>query len=435
MSAKALDTPPSSDVDTAARFPPSPPLSPKKRTSSSAPDRLLGTLRLLKAGKLDTHEDWLSFELTEVEYRDFQQRLQRNKSLRGWFEDKSRCDWEPAESTEAGSKGRFVVRMPSKVHEFFISDLVDGLQAKIRDVADGLEQAGGGCEDGNVGVKELGKVWRGGSVTVEMDAPLLENSSQEEDTAERGRVVKRSPDATLYHSASPALPQLVVEVSYSQQGSRDLHRIAESYIVDSQHAIQCVIGIDLQYQQPKTKGKNQHQDKKATVSVWRPGVEHHQDGSEIGICKTDVDALSFRDSEGAVCEGNLSLNLADLLPKSVLSSLPPGTTQHTLSIPFTDLARYLDAAERNTASSSAPQTSTAPRKFRKRKRSPLDELSEGREAGFEQQEDEAVEKTEQADTEWAVGGRRSGGDRAVEVVERRRSTRRRISGRGVGASS
>ena len=433
MSAKPLDTPPSSDIEVStARFPPSPPLSPKKRASISAVDRLVGTLRLLKAGRLLCQEDWKVFKLSPAEYAEVDRNLRKEEALWAWYDDKLRSDWEARE-------GRCILRMPTALHEGFIAHVEDAIAVRIADLADTLEKDGKDKE--GMVAKELRKIYKGRSTTLELCVPPLENSSQESTKSKEERTVKRSPDATFYHPAQPDFPCLVVEVSYSQQ-HRDLPRLAESYIVDSSHAIRCAIGLDVSYEnRSKTRGgaKNAQKDKKARVSIWRPDMVEDEAGEEIGVCMTDVGGMLFRSEDGEACDGTLEIRLQDLLPPSLLEEMPALDTLPPLPIPFADLTSFLAAAEDQTSESSVPAASTTrPTKFRKRKRTPSEELSDGREAEYVRLEEHERVKERKTDQEWRARSSRSGGDggeASIEVVERRRSLRRWTSGRAAGDGS
>ncbi|KAK3050517.1 hypothetical protein LTR09_008156 [Extremus antarcticus] len=451
---KAPDTPsPEPPTTATTALPPSPPQSPKQHDSPtlrSSPstaqrsprlspiDRLLGTLKLRKAGRpLGFKDDWLTFRLSTSEFADFERRLEQDEDLWGWYGDKVKYDWDAPE--REGAKGEYILRMPSALHEIFIVSVVAALSAGISELADRVEKDGG--EDGQIVAEQLRKVDQGGSPTLEMRAPSLENSSQEtagSGEAEEERVVRRSPDVTFFHPEQPGLPTLVVEVAYSQQ-QKALPRLAESYVVDSQHRIRCVVGLDIPYVRSeggKTKnikgGKEVH--KRATLSIWRPGTEKDENDEEVGVCTTAINAASFRDSAGTTCDGALEIRVSDLLPADSIACLPTSLTNETFRIDYTDLATALSRAEERTAKAAEPRTRPATTmKFRKRKRTPSEEVSDEREA----EEVRRVEKAMEADGEWGARVRRRLSPRGVEArIERRRSLRRRDScGRGVGSGS
>lgn len=225
------------------------------------------------------------------------------------------------------------------------------------------------------------------------------------------------------------LPTLVLEVSYSQN-TKKLAYLADSYIVDSQHAIRCVVGLDITYPKSKRKDEQIEQDKTALVHIWRPGTEMRADGEEVGVCRTDL-SVPFRDAAGAACHGSLEIQLADLLPSNITSSELEQDDLPCISIPFATLADVLSDAER-TANAKTPGEGTTARKssmrFCKRKRTPSEELSDGREQAFLRQEQAELEKDEQADGEWrARRRRRVEGEREL-VAGRKKSLRGRADG-------
>lgn len=427
LACKPLDTPPSSDVEASPRLPPSPPQSPKPPPSSASRnpiDRVVGILALHRAGKLpslaEEAADQRVVRLTQAQFVELHARITA-EGLQGWWEDKSRYDWEPAE--RAGAKGRLVLRMPSAVHDKFAGRVSGEIWTGIAALAGRLAAEEEGehgrsekkDEHGRNDAAQLRKMEQGGSATVEMRPPALENSSQEtassvaEETA-----VRRSPDGSFYHPASD-MPSLVLEVGYSQQ-RKSLADLAESYIVDSQHAIRCVVTLDIPYASARRAG-----DRTATVSVWRPARETNQQGEDVGTCRQDVVSVPFRDKDGNACDGALELAIHDLLPPSVLTDATP---PDQLNIPFSALAAFLTAAE--TKPSPTQPTRGAPTKWRKRKRSPEEALHEERERKFLQQEITELARERAADGEWRIRSRRRG--EGHMLVERRSS--RRLAGKG-----
>ena len=435
---KDADTPPSSDSEPSPRLPPSPPLSPKHRANLSPVDRLIGTLRLLRAGKLEQGADWRVFRLSWEDFEAFERRLEEDVGLRGWYEDKVRYDWE----VDKKQQGQYTLRMPTKLHERFSALVEDAIVTSLAKLAERL----GKSEDEyrRKAGKQLKEVYEGKSTTLELHVPPLENSSQSTATSSDAGggadvVVRRSPDATFYHPSQDSLPTLVLEVSYSQQ-QKDLPRLAESYIVDSRHSIRCVVGLDITYPSSSNKQKRKvRDDEEATVSVWRPDVEKDESGEEVGVCVSDVDGVAFQHGVGEACHGSLNLKLSDFLPPDIVD-----TNQHAfannegITIPFSDLCAFLTSARARSSDPAAAHTPfSAPKKFRKRKRTPPEELSSGREEEYSQQEAAAVRKERRVDGEWrAKAATRDGsGEDGTAVVERRQSLRKRASGRSIGYGS
>jgi hypothetical protein len=408
-------------------LPPSPPLSPKPTVAASPRiDHLVRTVRLLRAGRILHLPDWHSLTLSPAEYEELERRVQE-EGLSGYYHDKVRHDYD--------GERNYTLRMPSVTHEFFTASVADRVIAGVTDLALRIEEdADDGDEHASAAVKALRAIRKGGSPTLVLHAPAVENSSQESADAEK--IVRRSPDATFYADGD-ALPAVVVEVGYSQQG-KDLSRVADSYIIDSRHAIRCVIGLDITYE-PATK--EERKGKEATVSIWRPSVHVDEHGDEIGTCVCDVDASPFRTRDGTAGHGHLQLGLCDLLSPAVLDSLRPELRRLHMSIPFAVLAQDLAHAEQAAAAKPKDTLAGAPRRFRKRKRTPSEELSDDREGSFAKQEQEASQKACKVDPDWAVpalGRRRSmrpcedTSDVAIAMVERRRRrSRRRTSGRSV----
>ena len=247
--------------------------------------------------------------------------------------------------------------------------------------------------------------------------------------------MRRSPDATFYHPVQPDYPTLVVEVSYSQQ-QQDLPLLAESYIIDSSHAIRAVVGFKIPYLAPGTphrqKGKaSAGADKNANYSPWRPALEYtgaeSDDGTQdtIGVCSQVEKEQRFRGSGDSKVHIELDLQLSDLLPStlSVIVTMRASKQAMPICVPLHELVELLDEAEEAERTPKEPRTeiaavsttSGAPTKFRKRKRTPSEELSDGREETFLWQEIREREK------DVAVDG---------EYVERTRRVRRRRSKQG-----
>ena len=417
MSTSALDTPPSSEIEASANLPPSPPLSPPKRASLSAVDQLIGTLKLHRRGKLNTSCDWLAFSLSRSEYQQFEGRLQKEPVLRDWYREKVRYDWDSEEE-------RLVLRMPTALHERFTACVEDAIGIAIDDAVKDLEESGNE-QDGRIAA-ELRKIYKGRSTTLELKVPRLESSSQESEGTDAGdKAVRRSPDATFYHPSQPEYPTLVVEVSYSQQ-QKDLPLLAESYIIDSSHAICAVVGFKIPYlppntySSPKAESAELSDKKMATFSMWRPGLEYTgaeaADGTReaVGVCSQVKKDFIFRAPAGFGIDSTLYLQLSDVLPRTLplFNTVPRSRPVASITIPLQPLVDLLNEAEKaRPASQEAKQeiksaTSSAPTKFRKRKRTPSEELSDGREETFLQQEIRELEKDAAVDGEYVERPRR-----------------------------
>jgi hypothetical protein len=421
-----LDTPPDNNVSPGARtpaaltLPHTPPFSPsqqrRQRQPQETPDPVIECVKRVidrySRGEILGSDQKLGFELSPSQLDDLERGLQDEKpSLWCFWEHKPRYDYEGS-----SSEGKLVLRMPSAVHEDFIGSFESTIQKELATLADRLS-----ISDERT-ASEIRQIRKSGSTTLRYTKPELDGSDQE--VVGKSVIVRHSPDASFKHPISVSqAPGLVVEVSYSQQ-TKKLSRLAESYIINSGHKIRCVVAIDITYIPPEHKGY--HDDKTATVSVWRAASEEH-DGRLVGICRQDEDAVPFRDRAGRPCEGVLQLTLADFLHPTVRKKVLPASTQDgkdKMSIPFAILTKLLNEAEKD-RECPAESEDDIPKLFRKRKRTPSEELSDSREEHFTQLENADKEKDENNNTEWELRSRskrRVLGEHANRAVVRK-STR------------
>ncbi|KXS96921.1 hypothetical protein AC578_4223 [Pseudocercospora eumusae] len=410
-SSSPLPSSPSQTVRGDHILPPSPPLSPKQltsspgegeddtdtatartrtRTASPAPpapaDRLFDILHSLYRGQLvPASESCLHRQqLAPAEWDLVEARLKKDHALDAWFQDKVRFDYDGCD---------FLLRMPHAIHEQFVESLKKSIGDGLKRLAETLRDDGH-CELAD----HVGKVYGGGSTTLEIKVPQLAEGTQKRLV---GAIMKKSPDAIFHCDSSDdkasILPPLVVEVSYSQE-PKELSELAEDYIVDSNHKIRCVLGLDVTYHDPskreqrkKKMGTQAAEDLTATVSVWRA----HLDAERIGSCRCDMDAVQFRNKDGSACEGNLELSVADLLSPPLLykfaADIDALRSKH-ITIPFGHLAESLQFAERVIlAPESSPEPTTlTPIGLRKRKR----ESSSEKVLSSDERADEAQQKNE-----------------------------------------
>ncbi|OQN96275.1 hypothetical protein B0A48_17837 [Cryoendolithus antarcticus] len=362
----------SSDLTVPSALPPSPPLSPKP-TSSRAVLRAQHHLRQLERGVIDRRD--CTFYLSQQEFADLERRIEAVPRLQQYWTHKLRYDYDA---------GVLTLRMPDAIHEVFIKRVEAALQASLIATAERLE-ASDTNESATAAAAELRRVFLSGNTTLNLEG--VESSSQDSDSTPA--IIRRSPDASFCHPSSGTnAPPLVVEVSYSQQ-KKALGYMADSYIVDSRHAIRCVLGFDLGY------GKKIGEQREASVSVWRAGV----DGEGVGICRAVVEGELFRE-HGESVDGMLELTVADFLPPAVAAELSESALKEPITIGFADLAVFLTEAETTKAVPPAPVPSAGSTRFRKRKRTPSEELSDTREESFTRAEDDALAMRQKEDPEW-----------------------------------
>ena len=88
---------------------------------------------------------------------------------------------------------------------------------------------------------------------------------------------RREPDASFGHPKA-RYPGVVIEICYSQK-RRDVVRLADDYILNTDGSIKAVVCIDIDYKQSK----------RASLSVWRPEYATVE-GKEYFQTTADVDA-------------------------------------------------------------------------------------------------------------------------------------------------
>ena len=420
------DTPPDDNVSPGARtpaartLPHTPPLSPSQQRPKQRPqktpdpiiERVENVIDRCSRGKIPEPDQSSEFELSPTQLDDLERGLQDEKSsLWCFWVHKLRYDYEASVSG-----GKLVLRMPSAVHEDFIGSLESTIEKELVSLANQLS-----TKDETTAA-EIRRIRKSGCTTLQYTEPELDGSDQK--ATREPVIVRHSPDASFKHPiAGSQAPGLVVEVSYSQR-SKKLGRLAESYIINSEHKIRCVVAIDIAYIPPEHK--ESHEDKAATVSVWRASLEEH-DGELVGICRQDVDAAPFRDRTGRPCEGVLQLTLADFLHPIVRKKVLPAAMRdgkETLSIPFETLAKLLSEAESDQELLAESEDNKVAR-YRKRKRTPSEELSDSREEHFAQLESADKEKEKINNTEWKSSSRikRQALSEHAGTIVLRRSTR------------
>jgi hypothetical protein len=418
-STSAPSTPPPTDLRLRSQtpdgrtLPPSPPFTPthdrerQQRHPESTTAKVDQILRFLtrnsSEGQQDVPNTRTAFDLPQSQLVE----LERCLHAEGW-EEKVRYDYD-----STIGEAQLCLRMPSAIHEHFTQAVADKIQKELAALANRCSSYD------ERAAREIGKICKSGSTTLEYTEPELVD--RDEDDTGLG-IVRHSPDAAFTHESTGAqAPGLVVEVSYSQQHKK-LSCLADSYITNSRHKIRCVIALDIAYHSPRQTGCSR--DMTATLSLWRPGVEE----GGIGFCMPIMEAVPFRDGKGRVCGGSLDLSISDFLRPSLCRGLSSEAKQDTITISFATLARLLDKAE-TCSGSRAESEDDIPKVFRKRKRSPSEQLSSPREKTFADLELADSAKERNTDSEWQESNKiqrlLSG-----HLPEPRRSFRNRSSGKG-----
>lgn len=429
-----------------AALPPSPPQSPRtpqEEARPTTPSNRLGAAAALvdiircaraggaakaedkheaegegQGGKEDGGRSWTNYTLSPSEHQRFlnlllltQTPADESQSLVSWYRHTHRLrhDWDPASSS-------YAVRMPTNLHEFFTRAFMAELLHAIRLVGTKSQELGA----------ITANMYEGGSGDITLDPPS--DSSQDASSP-----TTRSPDGSIRYTRH-LYPASVFELSFSQK-RKDLAYLADSYIVDSQHGIRSVIAVDIEYQSPRAFASPAAStvNKLATVSYWTPWTTTDpHDGSPVGASQALLNEVPFRSAQGQALPGALNIPLVHLVPSEIASSHPV-LDKEAVVITYDRLAELLKGAEeqyrmvlalrkkavsaRNNRKRGAATgdigadvdqenttelTHKKPRKWRRVKRSPPEEMSSGTEAKFASSERKADEKGDSADHDFML---------------------------------
>ena len=161
----------------------------------------------------------------------------------------TRYDYNPIQS-------KFILRMPTTLHNTFISGLVTEIEKTLERLADTEIEARPFIK----GIKLLS-----GALNF-----LIGDDDQQQN-------IRHEPDIRFQHKDA-AWPGVVIEVAYSQK-RKSLVSLADNYILGSYGGISVVVGLDLDY----TKSKE------ASISVWRLKNSTNNDGEVEGEVEQVVD--------------------------------------------------------------------------------------------------------------------------------------------------
>ncbi|TAQ83162.1 hypothetical protein B7494_g8516 [Chlorociboria aeruginascens] len=220
------------------------------------------------------------FHLSSVD--DLFSTLQLNSSLWAYFQDKIRYDYFPRIE-------RFVLRMPSHLHELCVTSLVNKISSQLNQY-----QASSNIES-QAFAKEI----------LCTGSPDLKFPPDDD-----GHASTHCPDGSFRHQDAK-WPGVIIEIAFSQT-TKNLDHLAWEYIGDSDGAVLAVVGLNLDYY-----------NKKANLSVWRPSITVGINGIDVFTCVRTVNQ-DFMDSDGNVRadeEQGLCLQLRDFgAIESVLSN-------------------------------------------------------------------------------------------------------------------
>jgi hypothetical protein len=170
---------------------------------------------------------------------------------------------------------KFVLRMPSLIHEQFIRRVVEEITSQLQNLTSTDPQSSAFAQD----------ILSSGSTTLDFGS-------------EYGR---HDPDGSFRHRRAQ-YPGVVLEVAYSQ-GGRELRHLADDYILGSDGNIRAVVGVNIGYSdtKAKSKGRASRRGEAATISVWRPKLSRGcEEGDEDDEDDDDAETLTAHLEEPCV---------------------------------------------------------------------------------------------------------------------------------------
>lgn len=277
--------------------------------------------------------------------------------------------------------------MPTARHDVFIHDLVNLILTKVAALARSFEQDHPAISQRLLRLRTFST----------KDVNLLSDEKSGH----------KSPDASIGYR-DRVYPQVVFEASYSQ-ARKALKSLAWSYIMDSSHSVRCVVGLDLNY--PRKRSSPSPRAHNVRVNVWRPLVEVEEDIENMDVKQEITDqSLGEHDPDHAIA----ALCIRDLLDDEMLEVAPSDIAESEIVITSREMSEILKEAElvqetllRETETAS--QKRQAPnRNWRKRRITPDEELSEGREAKYRISESTVEQQTSDDDTSYMPVARSPG---------------------------
>ncbi|RSL44705.1 hypothetical protein CEP51_016187 [Fusarium floridanum] len=184
------------------------------------PQRLIHFKRQLETGQ--EVKAYAKFKLSRQRYSQLRSRIEQ--SFR-------RFDYEP-------ERERLIVRMPSAVHDIFSTSLANEVTNQLRSVD----------KRNSSTAHFVSQIVSGASSEIDLDGS---------NPGGPGPRLSRQPDQQFQHKKA-VFPGVVLEISYAQDG-KQLGKLAQSYILESNCGIRAVVGIDINYRGSQP----------STVSLWR----------------------------------------------------------------------------------------------------------------------------------------------------------------------
>ena len=146
--------------------------------------------------------------------------------------------------------------MPTGVHEFFIDEVEDDIRSQLKAIRNRPDRT----------------------------AQFAQNIRPARSTEIRFATSKSRyhPDISFGHKDA-RFPGLIVEVAFSQD-YKQLRRLAENYLLDSDANVRVVVGINIAYDKVS---------RKATLSIWRPKLSKTPNGYDLEVEEEVMDEVGL----------------------------------------------------------------------------------------------------------------------------------------------
>ncbi|KAF9732014.1 hypothetical protein PMIN01_09943 [Paraphaeosphaeria minitans] len=243
----------------------------------------------------------IEFQVAKGEFDQIQSVLLQDGPLLKFVAASIRYDYDEAIHL-------LVVRMPTGVHEFFIDEVEDDIRSQLKAIRNRPDR------------------------TAQFKS-------------------RYHPDISFGHKDA-RFPGLIVEVAFSQD-YKQLRRLAENYLLDSDANVRVVVGINIAYDKVS---------RKATISIWRPKLSKTPNGYDLEVEEEVMDEV-FRDDEGnsvehtgtqlcqyvATAENNVQRAMREQpLPSSNIINKRRRSTTPPKELRPEDRARYVKQEKRAT---------------------------------------------------------------------------------------
>ncbi|KAF2270023.1 hypothetical protein CC78DRAFT_611691 [Lojkania enalia] len=227
---------------------------------------------------------------------------------------------------------RLVVRMPTRVHEFFIDEVEDDIRSQLKEIHFAASKS------------------------------------------------RYHPDISFGHKDAQ-YAGVIIEVAYSQKKKR-LSRLAENCYSDAN--VRVVVGLDIAY------GK---ESRKATLSIWRPQLSKTTNGYDLEAVEKAANEV-LRDKEGNPVEHpGLRLHLSDFTCKE-LAREEMGDEDTEICISRIQLCQYVATAESNVQRALRKESLVNNVNKRKRSETPPEEMQSDDEVKYAKQEERAAKRAD-----------------------------------------